>query len=287
MKKTFTLLAIAAFASNVSSQVISQNATPSVVSTTGSVACGSQANGYTSDNYYSRAFNLADYAINYDYKITNVAIGVQTANKGFNVNVNLYSLTGNYPGGATTLLNSVPIAVTPESVGTMVDTGTSLTQIIPASLKFVLEVFHDGETNVEQFYLGTNPGAQTGPSYLKSEACAILTPIATGTGALANFGSARWVMTVTGVNNLGVTEIINSKNLQVFPNPVKDVLNFRMANNLKVESIELYDMTGKKVNTINAKATDGLNVSNFSKGIYILKVKGSDGVVYVQKILKD
>lgn len=287
MKKTFTLLAIAAFASNVSSQVISQNATPSVVSTTGSVACGNSEAGSTSDNYYSRAFDLSEFGINYDYKITNVAFGVQTVSGPINATVNLYSLVGNYPGGTKTLLNSVNVPVTEANVGGMADSGTAITQLIPASSKFVFEVFHDGTENVETFYIGTNPGAQTAPSYLKSVACGIAVPVATGTGALANFGSARWVMTVTGVNNLGVTEIINSKNLQVFPNPVKDVLNFRMANNLKVESIELYDMTGKKVNTINAKATDGLNVSNFSKGIYILKVKGSDGVVYVQKILKD
>lgn len=287
MKRTFTLLAIAAFAANVSAQVISQNANPGVVSTTGSVACGNQAGGYTSDNYYTRAFNLSDYGINYDYKITNVAIGVQTANTNFNVTLNLYSLTGNYPGGTTTLLKSAPLAVSAANVGAMADTGTSFTQVLPASSKFVLEVFHDGEATTEQFYLGTNPGAQTGLSYLRSDACGLVAPIATGTGPLANFASARWVMTITGVNNLGVTEIINSKDLQVFPNPVKDVLNFKMASNLQVETVELYDMTGRKVNTVNAKAVKDVNVSNLRKGTYILKVKANDGKVYVQKVLKD
>lgn len=287
MKRTFTLLAIAVFAANVSSQVISQNATPNVVSATGGVACGSAAAGSTSDNYYTRAFKLSDFGINYDYKITNVAVGVQTANKPFNIDINVYSLTGTYPAGTTTLLATAPIGVRTENAGTMVDTGTSLTQVIPAGSSFVLEVFHDGAANVEQFYLGTNPGAQSGPSYLRSDACAILVPIATGTGALGGFASAKWVMTVTGVNNLGVTEIINSKNLQVYPNPVKDVLNFKMANNLKVESTEIYDMVGKKVNSTNAKAIENVNVANLPKGTYVLKVKANDGNVYIQKIMKN
>ncbi|MEC5156202.1 hypothetical protein RCH13_000097 [Chryseobacterium sp. MP_3.2] len=61
-----------------------------------------------------------------------------------------------------------------------------------------------------------------------------------------------------------------------------------MANNLKVESVEIYDMEGKKVNTSNAaKASSELNVANHPKGTYILKVKANDGKVYIQKILKD
>lgn len=287
MKKTFTLLAIAAISVTATSQVISQNATKNVVDSGLSVACsGPQgAPTYTSDNYYSRAFTLADYGINYDYKITNIAIGVENANKDFEVNVNLYSLVGTYPGGTKTLLNSVPIAVTPSNSLGMVDTGSTLTQVIPAGSKFVVEVFHESDASGnEMFYMGANTSAESKPSYLKSIACGVNSPVTTTS---IGFPKARWVMTITGENNLGVTEIINSKDLQVFPNPVKDVLNFKMANNLQVESVELYDMTGRKVNTVNAKSVKDVNVSNFRKGTYILKVKANDGKVYVQKVLKD
>ena len=271
------------------SQVITQNSIPNTVVALASVACGNQTGGYTSDNYYSRAFTLADYAINYDYKITNVAIGVENADGGdFDVTLNLYSLVGTYPGGTKTLINTAPIAVKMGDDNLqMVSTLDALTQVIPAGTKFVVEVFHDGAETGELFYIGANPAAQTKPSYLRSTACGITNPVATGTGALANFADSKWVMTVTGVNNLGVTEIINSKDLQVFPNPVKDVLNFKMANNIQVESVELYDMTGRKVNTVNARSVKDVNVSNLRKGTYILKAKATDGNVYVQKVLKD
>lgn len=287
MKKIFTSLAVMALTANSFAQVITQSSNPTTVSATGSVACGNATAGYTADNSYTRAFKLSDYGINYDYKITNVAFGAQTVNSSFPVSVNIYSLTGTYPSGATTLLSGVDIPLTTANAGTVVNTGTSLTQVVPAGSSFVVEVFHDGTGTTQQFYMGTNPGAQTGPSYLSSETCGLAAPIATGTGALATFGTARWVMTVTGENNLGVTEIINSRDLQIYPNPVKDVLNFKLSNNLKVDAIEIYDLTGKKVNVSNSKFVSSVNVSNLPKGNYILKVKADDGRVHIQKIIKD
>lgn len=292
MRKIFTSLATIAVASFMNAQVITQNAVPNTVSTTGSVACGSQANGYTSDNSYIRVFNLADYGINYSYRITNVAFGVQTANTTFPVEVNLYSFNGTtFPTGTFTPIGSpVNVTVTPANVGGMVNTGTSINQIVPAGTKLVLEVFHDGSqaTPVQSFYMGTHPGAQTGPSYIASEACG-LDVTATGTGALAGFASARWVMTITGQNaTLGTTEVINSRDLQIYPNPVKDVLKFNFTNNLKSESIEIFDMSGRAVTTIsNNKNVNEVNVSSYAKGSYILRVKASDGKVYIQKIIKE
>lgn len=290
MRKIFTSLAVALVAGTGFAQVISQNATPNTVSSTGSVACGNSAQGYTADNSYYRVFKLSDYGINYNYNVTNIAFGVQTANTTFPVEVNLYTFVGTFPTGTPTLLGTANVTVAPANVGLMVNTGTNLNKVVPAGSTFVVEVFHDGSTAtpVQSFYMGTNPGAQTGPSYLSSETCGILTPIATGTGALAAFGAARWVMTVTGQNVLGVTEVINSRDLQIFPNPVKDILRFKFSNGLKSESIEIYDMNGRVVTSIsNNKNVNEVNMSSFTKGNYILKVKASDEKVYIQKIIKE
>lgn len=287
MKKIFTSLAVVVMAASSFAQVITQSGTPTVVSASGSVACSSASGGYTADNYYSRAFKLSDYGINYDYKITNIAFGAQTVNGSFNVTANVYSLTGTYPSGVTTLLKSAKIPVSMSDAGKIVNTGSLLTQVIPAGSSFVVEIFHDGTENVEQFYMGTNTAAQTGGSYLKSTTCGITTPIATGVGPLAGFASAKWVMSITGVNNLGVTEVINSKQLQIYPNPVKDILNFKVLDGLKIESVEVYDLSGKKVSANASKLVGSLNVSNLSKGNYILKVKADDGRVHIQKIIKE
>ncbi len=282
MKKTITFLTMALFAANVNAQIISQNADQTTIVALNSVACG--AAGNTADNFMSRAFTLADYAITYDYKITNIKFGVETATIPMNVDVNLYSLVGNYPAGTLTLLNTKQVAVTPADALKIVETGTTLTQVVPAGSKIVLEVAYNGNST-SGFYLGTNTSAETKPSYIKSTTCGISNPVTTTS---VGFPNSKWVMTIVGENNLGVTEIINSNNLQVYPNPVKDVLNFKMANSLKAESIELYDMMGRKVNsTAASKVSTGVNMSNFAKGTYVLKVKANDGKVYIQKILKD
>lgn len=299
MKKIFTSLAVIALTANSFAQVITQNATPDTVNATGSVACSSsnQTTGvtyYSADNSYTRLFKLSDYGINYDYKITNVAFGVQRATMPLDVTVNLYTPNGAYPAGTLTQLSSATVNVTTANQGGMVDTGTTLTQVIPSGSSFVVEVFHDGTDSYandgipgEIFYMGTNAGAQTGLSYLKSETCSLASPIATGTGALASFATARWVMTVTGENNLGVTEIINSRDLQIYPNPVKDVLNFKLSDGLKIDAIEIYDLSGRQVNVPNSKLVTSVNVSSLAKGNYILKVKANDGKVHIQKIIKE
>ena len=289
MKKIFTFLAVSALTANFFGQVITQSGSQ-IVSPTGSVACGSQANGYTADNSYMRVFKLSDYGITNDYKITNVSFGVQTANTSFPVEVNVYNWTGGtFPTGTATLLSTSNVNLTTASAGTVVSTGTNLTTTVTAGSTFVVEVYHDGDvTPVQAFYMGTNTATQTGPSYLSSETCGILTPTATGTGGLAAFSTARWIMSVTGVNaTLGTTDVINSRQLQIYPNPVKDVLNFKLSDGLKVESVEIYDLAGKQINLKNSKFVSSVNVSNLVKGNYILRVKADDGKVHIQKIIKE
>ncbi|ASK29486.1 hypothetical protein CEY12_04925 [Chryseobacterium sp. T16E-39] len=288
MKKIFTSLAVVVLAGINHAQVITQNSTPNTVSPTGSVACGNSAEGYTSQNSYYRVFKLSDFGINYAYNVTNIAFGVQTASDTFPVTVDLYNLTGTFPAGTQTLLGTANVTVAPANVGLMVNTGTSLSQVVPAGGTFVVKISHDGSADGVSFYMGSHPGAQTGLSYLSSGDCSITTPIATGTGPLANFALARWVMTVTGQNNLGVTEVINSKDLQVYPNPVHDILKFKFGSSLKSENIDIYDMTGRVVTSVaNSKNVNEVNVSSYPKGTYILKVKASDGKVYIQKIIKE
>lgn len=292
MKKVFTFLSCALVTSTVFGQVITQSATPTVVLPTGSVACGSQAAGYTSDNSYTRAFKLSDYGITYDFTITNVSFGVQTANGTFPVNVSISTTTGVYPSGVITQIGaSVPVTVSSANAGGLVNTGASLNKLVPAGSTFILKINHDGSATVptQNFYMGTNDGPQTGQSYLSSTDCGGIPPTATGTGPLVTFASAKWVMTVTGENAaLGTTEVINSRDLQIYPNPVKDILRFKFGNNLRSESIDIYDMSGRVLTAIaNSKNVNEVNLASYPKGNYILKVKANDGRVYIQKIIKE
>lgn len=315
MKKFSILLATISLLAVSKAQVMTQNNVPNTVATTGSVACASPAAGpnyYTSDNSYIRLFKLSDYGITYDYKITNIAFGVQLASRTlagsstdiggtFPVEVWVYTTTGTTLTGTLTSVSGTnpltTVNVSSTNNGGMVNTGTTINQTIPSGQNIVLELWHDGNTGktgtaaspFERFYMGTHPGGQTAPSYLSSEGCSLLTPIATGTGALANFASAQWVMTITGQNAvLGTTEVINSRDLQIYPNPVTDKLKFIFNNRLKSKSIEITDMSGKVITSISeTRDINEVDMSSYPNGNYILRVRASDEKVYIQKIIKN
>lgn len=67
----------------------------------------------------------------------------------------------------------------------------------------------------------------------------------------------------------------------ISPNPVQ--YNFSINSNKKVESIAIFDLTGKKV--FSSKETKDVNISSLMKGIYLIKIKTDMGV-YSNKIFK-
>ena len=69
----------------------------------------------------------------------------------------------------------------------------------------------------------------------------------------------------------------------VFPNPVDDILNISYLNNA-ILRIEIFDNLGRKV--YNQTYKDTINVSSFSKGLYLLKVYDINEQVSVFKIIK-
>ena len=69
----------------------------------------------------------------------------------------------------------------------------------------------------------------------------------------------------------------------VFPNPVDDTLNISYLNNA-ISRIEIFDNLGRKVYSQAYK--DTINVSSFSKGLYLLIVYDTNEQVSVFKIIK-
>lgn len=84
---------------------------------------------------------------------------------------------------------------------------------------------------------------------------------------------------------LNEKEIIN---LTVYPIPTKDILNFRL-NTFVVNKVEIYDLFGKRLfaNDITDAASEfNLNISELSKGIYLVKIYSNE-ISYSAKIIKE
>ncbi|MGK4568720.1 T9SS type A sorting domain-containing protein [Flavobacterium sp. 3HN19-14] len=88
---------------------------------------------------------------------------------------------------------------------------------------------------------------------------------------------------------LGLAGINSETALSVFPNPATDFVNFKSNNSEKINGIEFYNALGQRIyNKTSFNDTDvKVDVSNFSKGIYFIKVKlENTGVVSSKLILK-
>ena len=77
---------------------------------------------------------------------------------------------------------------------------------------------------------------------------------------------------------VGIKE--NNVSLSIYPNPVNDVLNIETDN--EIGKIEILDLSGKVISIENQKE---INISNFSGGVYFVKVFTVKGIA-IQKILK-
>lgn len=83
---------------------------------------------------------------------------------------------------------------------------------------------------------------------------------------------------VWNVPNLGIFSIDNSFNYKIFPNPVKNELTINGIS--KANKIEVYDMTGRLLKTIELQNTEetSINASELNNGVYFIRVYNKVGV---------
>ena len=79
-------------------------------------------------------------------------------------------------------------------------------------------------------------------------------------------------------------DTFDSKNINVYPNPVTQILNISLNNEQLIENVSVYNMIGKFVKTIKSKTTQ-IDMSDLTTGVYLLKSQTNKGVID-QKIVK-
>jgi len=74
----------------------------------------------------------------------------------------------------------------------------------------------------------------------------------------------------------GTQLLVNEENTSwtVYPNPAKDVIRFQVEGDVTFTDIRLKDMTGRTVKVWSGQeAMNGLSISEFTSGIYLLEVE--------------
>ncbi len=81
----------------------------------------------------------------------------------------------------------------------------------------------------------------------------------------------------------------SSKSVNVYPNPVSQLLQIQVTNNESIQSVEIIDLTGKtvyrKLNGLAEVLSKGIDISKLQQGSYALRIKEQNGVVTTSKII--
>jgi len=85
--------------------------------------------------------------------------------------------------------------------------------------------------------------------------------------------------------NVGVEEIALENQLNIYPNPVTDVLNVQWNNTTETATLSIHDLSGRLV--LSERVANGnavLDLSNLSSGNYILELQTEEGSLRKQVV---
>lgn len=97
-----------------------------------------------------------------------------------------------------------------------------------------------------------------------------------------NTNSTR--LAITTLNSLS-NSIFDTKNLLIYPNPTSG--SFRITSDILIDSIEIFDVIGKKIDSIKFNEKNvSVNLSSYNSGVYFIKIYAeSSSKIY--KIVKE
>lgn len=75
------------------------------------------------------------------------------------------------------------------------------------------------------------------------------------------------------------------KNIEIFPNPVAEILNIKSENNI-CEAV-IYDISGRMLISVKGENITGISTQNISAGSYLLICTDKNGVPFVNKFVKE
>ena len=101
------------------------------------------------------------------------------------------------------------------------------------------------------------------------------------TGACGNYNNGQIEDYTLNVKQALATSETSLNKVQLYPNPVKDVLT--VSSNKKVNTISVYNAAGQLVKTV--ENTNTVNMSNLSAGVYVVKTE-VEGKTETSKVIK-
>jgi hypothetical protein len=83
-----------------------------------------------------------------------------------------------------------------------------------------------------------------------------------------------------------VNNDVFNNNLQIFPNPVNNILHIENATG-NIEQINFYDISGKQLPITYDIDSATANVSMLNKGFYLCQIQFANGETIIKKLIKE
>lgn len=93
------------------------------------------------------------------------------------------------------------------------------------------------------------------------------------------WGKNRFELILNGKATTGINENTNSvssTNLSVYPNPATDVLNISLSNGTTIETVNIYNVSGKLVNNTKLNGNQ-IDISQLNNGVYMVELLTANG----------
>jgi Secretion system C-terminal sorting domain len=122
-----------------------------------------------------------------------------------------------------------------------------------------------------------------------SVAATATTPAIVNAAATTNGLFDNLIARATNVSLLGVEEIASNEiSYSVYPNPANNLITVSSKESSSINAITISDINGRtiKSQTFDGNATIEMNVSDLSKGMYLMKIASENGTS-IQKIMKN
>lgn len=287
MKKTLLFLAAVAFSfsSAIAQEAVVYTSNSSLEIVSGSVACGTTG-GPTSENHYYKKFDLADLGVTTEIPLDHFQFGVESVVGGeVHLIIELWKTSVNtFPAtwGGPDYENIATVAKTVTDADNLSLVTVDITgDVMVNQNDIIIAHVYNMDLEAENFYIGSNPSADSQPSYLMAEGCGIDTPT-----PVAGIGFPDMNIVMALVSGSLSVEDFASADLTLYPNPASDQFNISSGNEL-IQTVIVRDMLGKTIETIQVNGLNqNVNVSNLPKGLYLVEVELETGRA-VQKLIKN
>jgi hypothetical protein len=270
MKKITLLFCALIVGFSVNAQVVTiSHSTSQEVVANNTVACPTEPTSYW------RVFDLDnEFNIQGEFEVTAIEFGVEIAQIEPST-IRLYIADDTDPTSANLEeIYSGEITLTAADQLTVVTYTLTNPVTLPQFAKLAVEI---GDTvDGVVFRIGSNEAGESADSWLTSDTC--------GAGSVTSFGfTNHYVMNVTGEEQpLSINDNLLSQ-VSIYPTPAIDVINIKTPASLEINEVLLFDLQGRNTGAVFSNGT--VNVSELSRGVYMLTLNTSEGTL-TQKVVK-